>query len=81
MMAISERDFIPDAVVLPTVEKRWDRLTITGLEADLAYFQARLELIGKPTTINQSAQLATFQLLISALNENLERLKRKTPRR
>ena len=57
----------------------WDRLSITSLEADLAYFHARLEWIGKPETINQKAQRDTFQALIPAVGKILNRLKHKTP--
>jgi hypothetical protein len=53
------------------------RLSITGLEADLAYFHARLELIGSPTTINQRAQLAAFQLLVQSFTRILQRLRRR----
>ena len=50
------------------------RLSITALEADLAYFNARLELIGTPTTTNQKAQLATFRLLIQSTTRILYRI-------
>jgi hypothetical protein len=53
----------------------WNELRITALEADLAYFNARLELIGTPTTINQKAQLATFRLLIQSTTRILHRLR------
>jgi len=56
----------------------WVRFTVTGLEADLAYFNARMELIGTPSTINQKAQISTFRLLDEALNRILLRLKRKS---
>ena len=56
----------------------WGRLSVTALEADLAYFNARLELIGTPTTLNQKAQLATFRLLIQSLTRILHRLRRRT---
>ncbi len=57
----------------------WDRFSTTALEADLAYFQARLEWIGEPKTINQKAQQDTFLLLVPAIGKILNRLKRKTP--
>ncbi len=56
----------------------WVRFTVTGLEADLAYFNARMELIGEPRTINQKAQIFTFKLLAEAMNIILIRLKRKS---
>ena len=54
----------------------WGRLRVTALEADLAYFQARIQLIGEPATINQKAQLATFRYLIHAVGRILNRLTR-----
>jgi hypothetical protein len=57
----------------------WGRLSVTGIEADLAYFQARIELIGEPSTINQKAQLAAFRFLTHAVGRVLNRLKRKAP--
>lgn len=56
----------------------WYELSVTGLEADLAYFTARLELIGKPNTSNQKAQVATFRFLQQALDKMLVRLKQKS---
>ncbi len=61
-----------------TSRQPWVRFTVTGLEADLAYFNARMELIGEPRTINQKAQISTFKLLSEALNIILFRLKRKS---
>jgi hypothetical protein len=57
----------------------WDRVSVTGLEADLAYFQARLEFIGEPATVNQKAQLDTFRLLTDSMNRMLARLRYKAP--
>lgn len=56
----------------------WGRFTITALEADLAYFNARMELIGAPRTTNQKAQLSTFKFLVEAFDKILLRLRRKT---
>jgi len=55
----------------------WEGLTVTGLEADLAYFEARLELIGKPRTLNQQAQYITFRILNQSMARMLNRLKGK----
>lgn len=41
----------------------WNKPTITNLEADLAYFNARLEFIGIPTTTNQIVQQSVFKSL------------------
>ncbi|MES9833223.1 MAG: hypothetical protein ABW157_18555 [Candidatus Thiodiazotropha sp. LLP2] len=48
-----------------------------SLEADLAYFGARLELVGDPETSYQAAQLKVYKALESALCENLKRLRKK----
>lgn len=53
----------------------WGRPSITALEAELAYFNARLEFIGRPTTINQKAQLAAFRLLVQSTTRILYRLR------
>jgi hypothetical protein len=78
MAGIPQRDFTLDPNSRPIAAKKpWGRFTVTGLEADLAYFHARLEFIGEPETINQQAQIETFRFLIQALNQTLERLSRK----
>ncbi|AGA89518.1 hypothetical protein Thimo_0679 [Thioflavicoccus mobilis 8321] len=46
-----------------TDERRHLRVRLARIEADLAYFQARLELIGEPTSANQRAQRKLFKLL------------------
>ncbi|MEW8211235.1 MAG: hypothetical protein AB2767_05240 [Candidatus Thiodiazotropha taylori] len=47
-----------------------------SLEADLAYFGARLELVGEPETLYQAAQLKVYKALETALCENLKRLRK-----
>ncbi|MES9826992.1 MAG: fumarate hydratase [Candidatus Thiodiazotropha sp.] len=51
-----------------------------SLEADLAYFGARLELVGEPETQYQAAQLKVYKALETALEENLKRLRKKESR-
>ncbi|MES9822796.1 MAG: fumarate hydratase [Candidatus Thiodiazotropha endolucinida] len=51
-----------------------------SLEADLAYFGARLELVGEPETQYQAAQLKVYKALEAALEENLKRLRKKESR-
>ncbi|MBT3047483.1 MAG: fumarate hydratase [Candidatus Thiodiazotropha sp.] len=51
-----------------------------SLEADLAYFGARLELVGEPETSYQAAQLKVYKALEAALEENLKRLRKKESR-
>jgi hypothetical protein len=59
--------------------ERWRKPTITGLEADLAYFSARLEFIGsKPKTINQRMQVAIFGSLAKSTTKILNRLRQHT---
>jgi hypothetical protein len=48
------------------------RKTISSLEADLAYFDARLSLIGDaPATIHQKAQIKAFTTLGKLLRVSL----------
>ncbi|MEW8508590.1 MAG: fumarate hydratase [Candidatus Thiodiazotropha sp.] len=51
-----------------------------SLEADLAYFGARLELVGEPETSYQAAQLKVYKALEAALEENLKRLRKSESR-
>jgi hypothetical protein len=54
-------------------ERRRQRLDLARIEADLAYFQARLELIGEPTSANQRAQRKLFKLLHEQVGIRLAR--------
>lgn len=54
---------------------KWNKPTVTSLEADLAYFNARLEFIGIPSTINQKVQVAVFRSLIQSTTNILNRLR------
>jgi hypothetical protein len=47
-----------------------------ALEADLAYFGARIELVGVPKTQYQEAQLKVYRVLATSLEETLLRLRR-----
>ena len=44
-------------------ERLRQRARLARLEADIAYFQARLEMIGEPSSTNQIAQRKVFKLL------------------
>ncbi len=59
------------------------RTDVAELEADVAYFDARLTLIGRsPDTAYKRAQIRTYQTLSKSLSGTLRSLKRKrTPRR
>ncbi len=61
------------------VKNPWSGFSVTSLEADMAYFQARLELLGEPSTINQKAQADTFRFLIESMGRLLSKLKRRQP--
>ncbi|KOR30433.1 hypothetical protein TI04_05865 [Achromatium sp. WMS2] len=43
--------------------------TISGLEADLAYFQSRVEFVANPLTTNQKIQLSVFKVLLQFTNK------------
>ncbi|MBL3599097.1 MAG: fumarate hydratase [Gammaproteobacteria bacterium (ex Lamellibrachia satsuma)] len=53
----------------------WIDLNPVSLEADVAYFEARLELVGTPATHYQAAQLKAYKALEVALSETLGRLR------
>lgn len=55
---------------------RWVRLTVSSLEADVAYFDARLALLnGKKSSYYQLAQLRAYTELERVLSELLVRLR------
>jgi hypothetical protein len=58
---------------------RWDKSSVSGLEADIAYFDARLSLLEEePMTAYQKAQLHTYKILESALIQSLVRLRNRS---
>ncbi len=58
---------------------KWARPSVSGLEADIAYFDARLSLLEEePTTAYQKAQMQTYQALESALIQSLVRLRNRS---
>ncbi len=65
--------------VLPEEDSSRLRVNLNpiSLEADVAYFGARLELVGEPHTRYQAAQLKVYKALEEALGDNLRRLKKK----
>lgn len=71
----AERLVIPDFAVDPRRENvqrlREARIQLAKLEADVAYFQARLELIGEPTSSNRAAQRKLFTLLHKAIAKQI----------
>jgi hypothetical protein len=57
-------------------EQKRHRVRLARLEADLAYFQARLEIIGEPGSTNQMAQCKVFKLLHKNLGGKILKAKR-----
>lgn len=56
-------------------KKKWVRLTVSSLEADVAYFDARLALLNeKKTSYYQLAQLRAYTELERVLSDILARL-------
>ena len=54
----------------------WATPSVSGLEADIAYFDARLAMLEKePVTSYQKAQIQTYRALESALIGTLVRLR------
>ncbi|MEI6412905.1 MAG: hypothetical protein WCP34_01425 [Pseudomonadota bacterium] len=52
--------------------------SLTDLEVDTTYFEARMELIGQPATSNQEAQLVTFRTLSEQVHRIIDN--QQTPR-
>ncbi|MCG6941380.1 MAG: hypothetical protein LJE69_09020 [Thiohalocapsa sp.] len=59
-----------DSIETPE-ERARRRLRVAKSQADLAYFQARLTLLGEPTTLNQAAQHRTFKRLMKVVGHRL----------
>ena len=55
------------------------RIQLAKLEADVAYFQARLELIGEPNSSHRVAQRKLFTLLHKAIAKQILDTKRQYP--
>lgn len=49
---------------------------VSALEADVAYFQARLALLGKPSTLHERAQYNAYRTMEELLRATLRRLRR-----
>jgi len=62
-------------------ENKRFRIRISALEADVAYFDARLALLtGPPSSCYQEAQIRAYRELVATLSEMLERLQSLQPR-
>lgn len=58
-------------------ERKRQRIRLSRLEADMAYFQARLELIGAPSSSNRAAQRKVFNLLHKTTASKVLKVKRR----
>lgn len=65
-----------DTASIADAQKR-QRIRLAKLEADMAYFQARLEMIGEPGSTNQIAQRKVFKLLQQSLGSKILQAKRR----
>ena len=69
--------FMRESEIKP--KKKWARLTLSSLEADVAYFDARLALLGeKKSSYYQLAQIRAYTELERVLSDILERLQART---
>ena len=55
--------------------RRRSNTRLARLESDMAYFQARLEILGEAKTANQKAQSRTFKLLYKSIGAAIVREK------
>ncbi|RKT45111.1 hypothetical protein BDD21_2528 [Thiocapsa rosea] len=60
-------------------ERKRRRIRLARLEADIAYFQARLEMIGEPTSANQRTQRKAFELLLKTVSTKVAKVQRERP--
>ena len=61
-------------------DNNWATPSVSGLEADIAYFDARLAMLeAEPVTSYQKAQIQTYRALESALIGTLVRLRNQRP--
>lgn len=58
-------------------ERKRQRIRLARLEADMAYFQARLELLGEPISNNRAAQRKVFGLLHKTVATKILKVKRR----
>jgi hypothetical protein len=58
-------------------ERKRQRVRLARLEADMAYFQARIELIGEANTNNRVAQRKAFNFLHKTVASKILKLKRR----
>ena len=60
-------------------KEHWPKMSVSGLEADIAYFDARLSMLeGNVSTTHQEAQTKAYQALESTLIGMLLKLRRQS---
>lgn len=67
----------PPDLTSNAIERTRPKIRLAILEADVAYFQARLEILGEPRTANQLAQRKVFNLLHKSLRDVILKSKRR----
>ena len=55
-------------------QRSWVCLHLPSMEADLAYFEARLILLGQPDTAYQHAQQKIYETLEKSMRDMIDRL-------
>ena len=61
----------PRALRVEGDERQRLKIRLARLEADVAYFQARLEIVRNPATANQEAQRIAFKALCKTLTDRI----------
>lgn len=69
----------PQSSVAELSERKRRRIRLARLEADVAYFQARLEMIGEPRSANQLTQRKAFALLLKTVSTKVAKVQRERP--
>jgi hypothetical protein len=62
---------------MSVAERQRLRVRLASLEADAAYFQARMDILGEPETTNQLAQQRVFEVLRKGLEDLILKTKRR----
>jgi hypothetical protein len=60
-------------------ERKRRRIRLARLEADIAYFQARLAMLGEPASANQLTQRKAFELLLKTVSTKVAKFQRERP--
>ncbi len=67
---------LEQTIMAKSDQRYWGRLSIHELEADIAYFDARIALVkGAPDGPHREAQMRTYSTLERILREDLDRLR------